>query len=413
MRNLFICLLAFCAAGLHGQHRSALFIGNSYTYVNDLPGTTRLLALSLGDTLNVASSTPGGYTFQLHSTNATTLGLISAQPWDYVILQEQSQLPSFSPAQVAQDVYPFAAQLVDSIRANDSCTQPVFYMTWGRKNGDASNCGSWPPVCTYEGMQQRLRESYLELAFTNDAFAAPVGIAWKKVRETHPFIELYNADESHPSPEGTYLAAAVFYSTLYRRPSNDASYTAALDPDTAAILRGIASSTVLDSTATWNIGVNDPDASFTFADQGGGNVQFSHGGAGAHQWHFSDGTSASSASPLQHFATGGVISATHIWTDVCGRSDTATAEFDLLIAGIGCNEVWPTPVISALGNGRLLFAGSATHNATLDLFDSMGQLMLHFPPTSADHLVNCPSGLFIWRSVSSEGSIRSGRLVVH
>ena len=102
-------------------------------------------------------------------------------------------------------------------------------------------------------------------------------MAWKKVRETHPFIELYNADESHPSPEGTYLAAAVFYSTLYRQASNTATYTAALNPDTAAILRSIASSTVLDSLGTWNIGVNDPDASFTFLDQGGGNVQFTHG----------------------------------------------------------------------------------------------------------------------------------------
>ena len=83
--------------------------------MNDLPGTTRLLALSLGDTLNVASSAPGGYTFEQHSTNATTLGLIASQPWDFVILQEQSQRPSFPPAQVEQEVYPFAAQLVDSI----------------------------------------------------------------------------------------------------------------------------------------------------------------------------------------------------------------------------------------------------------------------------------------------------------
>jgi hypothetical protein len=405
-------LLAFSAAGLHAQQRSALFIGNSYTYVNDLPGTTRLLALSLGDTLNVASSAPGGYTFEQHSTNATTLGLIASQPWDFVVLQEQSQRPSFPPAQVEQEVYPFAAQLVANILTNDSCTQPVFYMTWGRKNGDASNCGSWPPVCTYEGMQQRLRESYLEMAFANDAFAAPIGVAWKKVRETHPLIELYNADESHPSPEGTYLAAAVFYSTLYRRPSITASYTAAINADTAAILRSIASSTALDSLGTWNIGVNDPDAGFTFVDQGGGNVQFMHGGAGDHQWVFSDGGIATTASPLQHFATGGLYTATHIWTDVCGRSDTATAEFNLLIAGIGCHDAWPRPMIGAIGQGQVLIARDATSTGTIDLFDPLGRHIQGIPITSTDRVVNCPSGLFIWRSVSSDGTIRTGRLVV-
>ena len=405
-------LLAFSAAGLHAQERNALFIGNSYTYVNDLPGTTRLLALSLGDTLNVASSAPGGYTFEQHSTNATTLGLIASQPWDFVILQEQSQRPSFPPSQVEQEVYPFAAQLVDSILMNDSCTQPVFYMTWGRKNGDASNCGSWPPVCTYEGMQQRLRESYLEMAYANDAFAAPIGMAWKKVRETHPFIELYNADESHPSPEGTYLAAAVFYSTLYRRPSIAATYAASLNADTAAILRSIASSTVLDSLSTWNIGVNDPDASFTLVDQGGGNVQFTHGGAGDHQWVFSDGGIATTASPLQTFATGGLYSATHIWTDVCGRSDTATAEFNLLIAGVGCHDAWPRPMIGAIGQGQVLIARDANSTGTIELFDPLGRHVQGIPITSTDRVVNCPSGLFIWRSVSSDGTIRAGRLVV-
>lgn len=412
MRILLIGLLSFSTACLHGQQRSALFIGNSYTYVNDLPGTTRLLALAMGDTLNVASSAPGGYTFEQHSTNATTLGLIDSQQWNFVILQEQSQRPSFPPSQVEQEVYPFAAQLVDSIVANDSCSQPVFYMTWGRKNGDASNCGSWPPVCTYEGMQQRLRESYLEMAFANDAFAAPVGVAWNKVRETNPFIELYNADESHPSPEGTYLAAAVFYSTLYRRSSNAATYTAAINADTAAILRSIASSTVLDSLDNWNIGVNDPDAGFTFVDQGDGNVQFAHGGAGEHQWEFSDGSVSTSASPLQHFANGGPYSATHIWTDVCGRWDTATAEFNLLMAGIGCHDAWPRPMISALGHGQVMIASNATSNAMIDLFDPLGRHIQGIPITSAERMVNCPSGLFIWRSVASDGTIRTGRLVV-
>ena len=39
----------------------------------------------------------------------------------------------FLPSQVATQTYPYAQILVDSIAANDSCTEPVFFMTWGRK----------------------------------------------------------------------------------------------------------------------------------------------------------------------------------------------------------------------------------------------------------------------------------------
>ena len=83
--------------------------------------------------------------------------------------------PRFPPSQVANDVYPYAQQLTDSIRRNTSCGTPLFFMTWGRKNGDASNCAAYPPICTYEGMQQRLRESYMEMAFTNQGRVSPVG----------------------------------------------------------------------------------------------------------------------------------------------------------------------------------------------------------------------------------------------
>ena len=204
----------------------------------------------------------------------------------------------------------------------------------------------------------------------------------------------------------------MFYSTLYRIPSINATYAASLNPDTAAILRSIASSTVLDSLSTWSIGVNDPDASFTFVDQGDGNVQFTHGGPGEHTWQFSDGSSSTSASPLQHFATGGLYSATHIWTDGCGRSDTVTVEFDLLIAGIGCHEAWPRPLIGALGHGQVLIAGDAASNGTIDLFDPMGRHVQSIPISSTDRMTSCPSGLFIWRTISSDWIIRTGRLVV-
>jgi len=166
-------------------------------------------------------------------------------------LQSQSQEPSFPPSQVANDVYPYAERLTDSIRRNTSCGTPLFYMTWGRKNGDASNCAAYPPICTYEGMQQRLRESYMEMASTNQGRISPVGTAWKRVRKEYPGIELYAPDESHPSYAGSFLAASVFYCSVFQKSCEASDFVGSLDSTTASILRKIASETVLDSLGLW------------------------------------------------------------------------------------------------------------------------------------------------------------------
>jgi hypothetical protein len=96
MKNFSLFILAFFCINLgFAQPKKILFIGNSYTYVNDLPKMLSELALVTGDSLIYDSNTPGGYTFQLHSTNATTLAKINSKKWGLCRLQEQSQLPSF------------------------------------------------------------------------------------------------------------------------------------------------------------------------------------------------------------------------------------------------------------------------------------------------------------------------------
>ena len=192
---LLLFTLAPCLA--FGQSYEVLFLGNSYTYYNNMPQQVADLASSFGDTINYDSNTPGGATFSGHSTNATTLAKINQQEWDYVVLQAQSQEPSFPPSQVANDVYPYAQILVDSIVQNSLCTEPLFFMTWGRKYGDQQNCGTYPPICTYQGMQNRLRQSYLEMATTHNASAAPVGISWQNAMALDSTIDLYVSDNSH------------------------------------------------------------------------------------------------------------------------------------------------------------------------------------------------------------------------
>lgn len=319
-------LLALGTTVASAQQHRVLFIGNSYTSVNNLPEMTRQLALSLGDTLEVASSSPGGFIFSQHCTNTATQGLIDQGDWDFVVLQEQSQLPSFPPAQVANDCLPYAQALVDSIAAHSPCAETVFYMTWGRENGDQQNCAAWPPVCTYEGMQAQLRMSYLQMAADNGAECAPVGMAWKRVRDQYPAINLYSGDGSHPSVAGSYLAACTMYSTFFRQPTVGATYTASLDAATVAMLQQVASAVVLDSLDTWNIGVYDPVALPQHTDLGSGQIAFSQASVNAtqHFWDLGDGSTSTEGSFTHTYAATGNYTVTYIATDDCGRSDTST-----------------------------------------------------------------------------------------
>ncbi len=416
MRSLLLSTLFAVASALSGQTTRVLFIGNSYVYTNDLPGKLTALALSLGDTVITASSTPGGYTFQQHTTNATTQQLIDQGGWDFVALQEQSQIPSFPIAQVQSDCFPFAAELIDSIRVHSPCAEPVFYMTWGRQNGDAGNCPNWPPVCTYEGMNELLRERYLQMAVDNSAWCAPVGMAWKHTRDQQPAITLYNADQSHPALAGTYLAACTFYATLFRQSPVGSTYTAGLDPNTAALLQNIAASTVLDSLSTWNIGVNDPDANFT-STSAGAVVSFTPGtAAGTHTWLFGDGSSDNSTVTSHTYGQGGVYDVTHILTDACGRVDTVITPVNVVISSVP--ETGGTDMAIAFGKpqfvqGTLSFTPDRA--GRFDVWNLSGQQLastqLGTVQTYQRRFDLPTNTALFWRFTGADGRNDSGRLL--
>lgn len=246
----FLLISCFCFA----QKKSVLFIGNSYTYYNNgVDAMLKNLALSLGDTVEVEALTSGGASFNIWVNNSQTYQKLAARNWDYVVLQEQSQTPAFPPEQVEWQCYPYAKQLCDSIRSINPCSQILFFMTWGHKNGDERNCQFYEPLCTYDGMQQRLIDSYTEMAFNNEAAVVPVGVAWKYLRDNYQDIELYVSDNSHPTAEGTYLAACCFYSAIFRKSPQGATYSYGLNTNNVAVIQDVANNIVLNDIQQWNL----------------------------------------------------------------------------------------------------------------------------------------------------------------
>jgi hypothetical protein len=211
-----------------------LFVGNSYTYVNDLPGMLAQLSLAPGAYPHIVTSsvTQGGATLDNLWQGTDARVQIAQGGFSHVVLQEQSETPLCVGAQFNYDANLFSGA------AREAGATPVLYETWAR--ADASSDYAMYPCLGGEptGMQDRLLAAYASVATENAGVLVPAGEAWRAVRAKQPVIDLFQADDSHPTPAGTYLTACTFYVKLTGRPVPEgASVPAGVDPSTAALLR--------------------------------------------------------------------------------------------------------------------------------------------------------------------------------
>ncbi|WP_300665808.1 PKD domain-containing protein [Fluviicola sp.] len=304
---------------------SVLFIGNSYTYVNDLPGMLSNLATNLGKEITVDSKTNGGYTFQNHVTDPVTYTKIHSRPWDVVVIQGQSQEPSFPDVQVNTSTLPFAVRLSDSIWASNACSNVMYYMTWGRQNGDPQ----WGGINTFDKMNTRLYNAYMRMADSSDrSMVSPVGAVWGYVRANHPAINLYNPDESHPSTEGTYLAACTFYASLFQKSPVGATYSGGLNAATAGILQQAAATVILDSLDRFHLRpANEATLAGFSLVQNGATITLTNESSRAttYTWLFGDGQSVTTENAEYTFTSNGVYTVSLVASSAC-NSDTASIQ---------------------------------------------------------------------------------------
>jgi hypothetical protein len=232
---------------------SVLFIGNSFTFMNEMPLMFKEIAKSKGKTVHVERVTEGGKSMDWHSKQEKTYTTIRSRKWDYVILQELSNTPAQPDTKTETISLPFFRQLSDSIRKNAECTKIMLYMTWGYKNGNSQ----WAEINTYEAMQARITSTYLRFSDLLSAQISPVGAVWSQVRSNYPALELYDPDSFHPSPLGSYLSAATFYASIFGDSPYGSKYYAGLDPYTVEMIQLSASQTVLNNLNQWRLSYNN------------------------------------------------------------------------------------------------------------------------------------------------------------
>ena len=174
-----------------GGHQ-VLFIGNSLTYTNDLPGTIVALASSVGDTIRVRSVALPDFALIDHvDGKSNAVNVIRSQKWSMVVLQ---QGPSTLP--LNRDTLVLATQKFDPfIKASGA--RSGSFMTW--------------PSSDRPGDFARVLGSSQLAAHTVGGVLLPVGQAWVAAFAKDPQLPLYGPDGYHPGELGTYLAALVIY----------------------------------------------------------------------------------------------------------------------------------------------------------------------------------------------------------
>ena len=203
MHRAFLLILFFLFIQLptsHAQEAEAekiLFVGNSYTYFWNLPQTVEAMAKEKSFPLEARQSTSGGTHWGHHwrgERELKTRDKIEQGDFTAVVLQNHSM----SALNRKDSMVHFGGLFAEQIKTKGA--DVYLYMTWARE---------WNPY-----MQAEIKEQYMALGEKLRAKVVPVGPAWERARQLRPGFPLYDDDQSHPSPLGTYLTACVFFGTF-------------------------------------------------------------------------------------------------------------------------------------------------------------------------------------------------------
>jgi hypothetical protein len=193
-----------------------LFVGNSLTYFNDLPAmlAAMLVAADVPVARIDATAFPD-FGLQDHWEQGDALALIAAGEWDVVVLQQGPSATEGRPS-----LLDYSARFAEEIRAVGAV--PALYMVWPAEARSFD----------FDGVS----ESYAMAAETVDGLLLPAGEAWRAAWRRDPSAELYGPDGFHPSPAGSYAAAAVMFEQLAGRTAVGLPATLDLGSGTSVVL---------------------------------------------------------------------------------------------------------------------------------------------------------------------------------
>lgn len=203
-----------------------LFLGNSLMYYNDMPKLFAETAKANGKEVRVESVTKGSATVSDFADESTEVGaraipLLKNNAWDIVVIEPSRRISPYEGSVKAAELS--AARRLREL-ADASGGELLLYSVWGNDNGKVIEYRAITPTEMIKVAAHEMSRG-AHTAFMHDVNAelaaalggvktAEAGYAFENCIARYAY-ELYDADRRHPSPIGSYLAAAVIYATIY------------------------------------------------------------------------------------------------------------------------------------------------------------------------------------------------------
>ena len=233
-----------------------LFLGNSLIFYNDMPSIFDGIAKAAGKNVFVDSVTKGSATISDFASKETTVGQQLTQKllerkWDYIIIEPSRRITPYENSVLEAEIA--SAKTIQRF-AESSGAEILLYSVWGNNTGNLTiYTANSPTNIVSSGSQSIPRGAHARFMYeTAELISGELGgvkiiksgYAFENLLAEHPDINLYHADERHPSPEGSYLAACTVFSTIFGEKTEGNGYNFKLA--SAKKLQKASDATVID-----------------------------------------------------------------------------------------------------------------------------------------------------------------------
>ena len=172
--------------------KKVLFVGNSHTYVENLPWLFKDICGQAGIEVHAVMCTQGGQNWQWHLSSNCALPNLRHGNYDFVVIQQKAH-----PFDGEEILIEQGTPLIKEIQAVKSI--PVLFGVWSEKNNPDG--------------QQAVDAAHDTLCRMFDGcLLARCGTAWHSLRG---IIDLYDTDGAHQNSCGAYLNACVLAKTIF------------------------------------------------------------------------------------------------------------------------------------------------------------------------------------------------------
>jgi len=177
-----------------------LFIGNSLTYVNDVPALVQAIAKANKEKVETRMVAYPDYSLEDHWNGGDARRALAEGGWSFVVMQQGPSSQPDSRVLLVEYAKRFGKE------AARFKTRVAMYMVWTSKSA--------------LGFMNGVKLSHETAARETGGVFLPAGEAWRIAWRRDPTLAFYGPDGFHPSKLGSFLAALVIYEGLVGKPAN-------------------------------------------------------------------------------------------------------------------------------------------------------------------------------------------------